>query len=181
MTNLTNPTQIPHPKIVLKIVKKTTANDTSANVNTKPPAATSNLPNINPPASTSTSTSTYTSASTSASATSTSTSSLIPFTSVNIAKTNSKCKTKLKHVSINTQASLIEMDSTDDSSTVSTASNASNSSSASNVSIASLENTYIVPVYGVNMRMSLDNKYIYDLDFNHVGTVLDNKSIEWLD
>ena len=41
--------------------------------------------------------------------------------------------------------------------------------------------TYITPVYGVNMRVSLDNKYIYDMNFNLVGTVRDNKSIEWVD
>jgi hypothetical protein len=97
------------------------------------------------------------------------------FMSVNIAKTNTKSKIKLKHVSIDTTQApinLIDADSTDDSSMVSTSSNAS---------VASLDNTYIVPVYGVNMRMSMDNKFIYDLDLNHVGTVLDNKSIEWLD
>jgi hypothetical protein len=41
--------------------------------------------------------------------------------------------------------------------------------------------TYITPVYGVNMRVSLDNKYIYDMDFNLVGTVIDNKSIQWIE
>ena len=65
--------------------------------------------------------------------------------------------------------------STDDAESVDDSSSSSVSSSSSESS------TYITPVYGVNMRVSLDNKYIYDLDFNLVGTVLDDKSIEWIE
>jgi len=41
--------------------------------------------------------------------------------------------------------------------------------------------TYIRPIYGVDMRVSLDNKYIYDLDFKLVGIVVDRKNITWID
>ncbi len=81
--------------------------------------------------------------------------------------TTNKTKVKLKQVSIDT--CIADIDSVDDTSCSSTSSNASEST------------TYIVPVYGVEMRMSLDNKFIYDMEFNHVGTVTDSKSIEWIE
>ena len=70
----------------------------------------------------------------------------------------------------------LNMDSSTDESTV----DESRSSSVEDKS--SLEEmTYVTPVYGVNMRVSLDNKYIYDMNFNLVGTVIDQKSIQWID
>jgi hypothetical protein len=90
-----------------------------------------------------------------------------------------KTKTKLKQVSIDTiDITCSDIDSIDDSSC---SSSSSSSSSSSIISIASESTTYIVPVYGMDMRMSFDNKFIYDMDFNHVGTVTDSKSIDWLD
>jgi hypothetical protein len=88
-----------------------------------------------------------------------------------------KTKIKLKQVSIdnivdNIDITCSDIDSIDD---------ASCSSSSSAISIASELTTYIVPVYGIDMRMSFDNKFIYDMEFNHVGTVTDSKSIDWID
>ena len=94
--------------------------------------------------------------------------------------TTNKTKIKLKQVSIDQHLNLSmditcsDMDSIDDAS-------CSSSSSISTISTASELTTYIVPVYGIDMRMSFDNKFIYDMEFNHVGTVTDSKSIDWID
>ncbi len=86
-----------------------------------------------------------------------------------------KTKIKLKQVSIDICS---DMDSVDDASC---SSSSSSSSTISTILTASELTTYIVPVYGINMRMSFDNKFIYDMEFNHVGTVTDSKSIDWID
>ena len=94
--------------------------------------------------------------------------------------TTNKTKIKLKQVSIDQHLNLSmditcsDMDSIDEAS-------CSSSSSISTISTASELTTYIVPVYGIDMRMSFDNKFIYDMEFNHVGTVTDSKSIDWID
>ncbi len=84
--------------------------------------------------------------------------------------TTNKTKIKLKQVSIDTCSA--DIDSIDDASCSSASSTSSNASELT---------TYIVPVYGVDMRVSFDNKFIYDMEFNHVGTVTDSKSIDWID
>ena len=89
----------------------------------------------------------------------------VPITAPEI-KLKSINETKTKQKAPTMGASTDDTESVDDSSLSSTASESS---------------TYITPVYGVDMRVSLDNKYIYDIDFNLVGTVLDDKSIEWID
>ena len=81
----------------------------------------------------------------------------------------------------------LNMDSSTDESTVDESSSASveeissMDTSSMDTSSALEEMTYVTPVYGVNMRVSLDNKYIYDMNFNLVGTVIDQKSIQWID
>lgn len=41
--------------------------------------------------------------------------------------------------------------------------------------------TYQRWIYGKRMLISIDNKYIYDIDnHEHIGTVLDESTIEWL-
>ncbi len=76
----------------------------------------------------------------------------------------------------------LNMDSSTDESTVDESSSASvEEISSIDTSSALEETTYVTPVYGVNMRVSLDNKYIYDMNFNLVGTVIDQKSIQWID
>jgi len=76
----------------------------------------------------------------------------------------------------------LNMDSSTDESTVDESSSASvEEISSMDTSSALEEMTYVTPVYGVNMRVSLDNKYIYDMNFNLVGTVIDQKSIQWID
>jgi hypothetical protein len=42
------------------------------------------------------------------------------------------------------------------------------------------KDTYITPVYGVKMRVSLDNKYIFDMQLNLVAVIVDDKNIEWV-
>jgi hypothetical protein len=79
-----------------------------------------------------------------------------------------KTKITIKTKTPNTESLSLVGTSTDESMSV---------DDSSSVSV----DTYITPVYGVNMRVSLDNKYIYDMDFNLVGTVQNNKSIEWVD
>lgn len=54
-------------------------------------------------------------------------------------------------------------------------------SDSSSCSSVSREDTYICPLYGVNMRISMDNKRIYDIDFNLMGKVIDDTTIDWLD
>ncbi len=81
---------------------------------------------------------------------------------------NANLNLKLQNTEANT---MIEAASTDEDISV---------DDANAMSLSEIE-TYITPVYGVHMRMSLDNKYIYDLDFNLVGTVIDSKTIEWVE
>lgn len=41
--------------------------------------------------------------------------------------------------------------------------------------------TYVTPVYGVKMRVSLDNKYIFSMDLKLVGVVVNDKNIDWIE
>ena len=75
----------------------------------------------------------------------------------------------------------LNMDSSTDESTVDESSSSSVEEISSMDTSSMEETTYVTPVYGVNMRVSLDNKYIYDMNFNLVGTVIDQKSIQWID
>ena len=90
-----------------------------------------------------------------------------------------KAKTKpaADLICMDTSTSSGEMLVDDSSSSLSSSSSSSSSSLSSSIE----EETYITPVYGVNMRVSFDNKYIYDMDGVLVGTVIDNKSIKWIE
>jgi hypothetical protein len=97
-----------------------------------------------------------------------------------------KAKTKpvADLICMDTSTSSGEMLVDDSSSSTNSTSLSTNSTSLSTTSLNSSsieEETYITPVYGVNMRVSFDNKYIYDMDGMLVGTVIDNKSIKWID
>lgn len=46
--------------------------------------------------------------------------------------------------------------------------------------VPEISDTYILPIYGVNLRMTKDNRRIYDLECTRlIGTIEDNNDIIW--